>query len=154
MIARRCFLMTVAAAGAGVAPLAQAQAMVDEKDPQAAGLGYVADAKRVDTKKYPKYAAGQTCTNCALYQGKAADNTLYTDVAVIGAGTAGMTAYRSALAHTRACWSSRRRLRHHLRPRGLHAEQAADRRGRRGARHRALGRFGVHGGPLRSTARR
>jgi hypothetical protein len=73
MIARRCFLMTVAAAGAGVAPLAQAQAMVDEKDPQAAGLGYVADAKRVDTKKYPKYAAGQACTNCALFQGKAAD---------------------------------------------------------------------------------
>ena len=44
--------------------------MVDEKDPQAVALGYVADASRVDAKKYPKYAAGQNCANCALYQGK------------------------------------------------------------------------------------
>jgi hypothetical protein len=27
----------------------------------------------VDTKKYPKFVAGQNCTNCALYQGKATD---------------------------------------------------------------------------------
>ncbi len=52
---------------------AQAQALVDEKDPQAAALGYVSDAKRVDTKKYPKYAAGQHCASCALFQGKAGD---------------------------------------------------------------------------------
>jgi hypothetical protein len=72
MIARRVFLMTVAAAGSVVVPAARA-AMVDEKDPQAAGLGYVADGKKVDTKKYPKFAAGQACGSCALFQGKAGD---------------------------------------------------------------------------------
>ena len=70
---RRVFLMTLAASGAALAARAQAQALVDEKDPQAAALGYVADAKRVDVKKYPKFVAGQNCTNCALYQGKATD---------------------------------------------------------------------------------
>ena len=70
---RRVFLMTLAASGSALATAAQAQAMVDEKDAQAAALGYVADAKRVDTKKYPKFVAGQNCTNCALYQGKPSD---------------------------------------------------------------------------------
>ena len=70
---RRVFLMTLAAAGASLAGSAQAQAMVDEKDAQAAALGYVAEAKRVDVKKYPKFAAGQNCGSCVLYQGKAAD---------------------------------------------------------------------------------
>ena len=72
-IPRRVFVLTVAAAGAGLATGARAQAMVDEKDAQAAALGYVADAKRVDSKKFPKFAAGQWCSNCALYQGKATD---------------------------------------------------------------------------------
>ena len=75
MIERRVFLMTVAAAGAGVTSLAQAQAMVDEKDAQATALGYVSDAKRVDKKKYAKYADGQQCAACALYQGKAGDKS-------------------------------------------------------------------------------
>jgi anaerobic selenocysteine-containing dehydrogenase len=70
---RRVFLMTLAVAGTALAASAQAQTLVDEKDVQAAALGYVADAKRVDVKKYPKYAAGQNCANCALYQGKAGD---------------------------------------------------------------------------------
>ena len=70
---RRTFMITVAAAGAGLATAARAQAKVDEKDPQAVALAYVADATKVDKKKYPKYAAGQNCTNCALYQGKATD---------------------------------------------------------------------------------
>ena len=70
---RRVFLMTLAASGAALATHAQAQTLVDEKDPQAVALGYVADAKRVDVKKYPKFAAGQNCANCALYQGKATD---------------------------------------------------------------------------------
>ena len=72
-IQRRVFLMTVAASSAALGTLAHAQAMVDEKDAQAAALGYVADAKRVDTRKYPKFVAGQNCTNCALYQGKPSD---------------------------------------------------------------------------------
>lgn len=49
----------------------QAQAMVTESDPQAVALGYKTDASKVDNTKYPKYAAGQKCDNCALYQGKA-----------------------------------------------------------------------------------
>ena len=70
---RRVFLMTLGACGAALATGAQAQAMLDEKDAQAVALGYVADAKRVDTKKFPKFAAGQLCSNCALYQGKPTD---------------------------------------------------------------------------------
>lgn len=70
---RRIFLMTVAGAGAALAAGARAQAMVDEKDPQAVALGYVADAARADAKKYPKFAAGQQCATCALFQGKAGD---------------------------------------------------------------------------------
>ena len=70
---RRTFMITVAAAGAALTTVAQAQAKVDEKDPQAVALGYVADATKTDTKKYPKYAAGQHCANCSLFQGKATD---------------------------------------------------------------------------------
>lgn len=73
---RRTFLMTLAAGGAtlGTATLAQAQAAkLNEKDPQAVALGYFEDATKTDTKKFPKYAAGQVCTNCALYQGKETD---------------------------------------------------------------------------------
>lgn len=46
-------------------------AMVVETEPQAAALGYKADASKADKKKFPKHAADQQCTNCALYQGKA-----------------------------------------------------------------------------------
>ena len=72
---RRVFIMqsvAVAGAAAFVSTAAQA-AMVDEKDAQAAGLGYKADATKVDKAKQPKYAAGQQCSNCALFQGKASD---------------------------------------------------------------------------------
>lgn len=86
---RRVFLMSVAAC-ATLSTVAQAQAMVNEKDAQAAALGYVADAKNVDAKKYPKFAAGQNCTNCVLYQGKAADKVggcpLFAGKQVAGAG--------------------------------------------------------------------
>jgi hypothetical protein len=71
---RRIFLMTVAAGSAALSTLARAQAKpVDEKDPQAAALGYVADATKADKAKYKTYAAGQACGSCALYQGKPAD---------------------------------------------------------------------------------
>ncbi len=70
---RRVFLVAVAASCATACGFAQAQVILDEKDAQAAALGYVADAKKVDTKKYPKFVAGQNCINCALYQGKAGD---------------------------------------------------------------------------------
>lgn len=70
---RRVFLMTLSTATAGFSLGAMAQAQVDPKDPQAVALGYVAEATKADTKKFPKYAAGQACANCALYQGKPTD---------------------------------------------------------------------------------
>lgn len=72
---RRVFLMQVAAGGAvlAAATQAQAQAKVDEKNPQAVALGYVADTTKADTKKFPKHTKDQKCSNCALYQGKAGD---------------------------------------------------------------------------------
>lgn len=73
---RRVFLMSVAATGATLATLstgARAQAKLDDKDPQAVALGYVSDTAKADAKKYPKHANTQTCTNCALFQGKATD---------------------------------------------------------------------------------
>ena len=70
---RRVFLMQVATASGALAlaGAAQAQAMVAESDAQAAALGYKADASKVDKAKFPKYAAGQNCANCALFQGPA-----------------------------------------------------------------------------------
>jgi hypothetical protein len=45
--------------------------LIDEKDPAAVGLGYVADATKADKTKYAQYVAGSNCANCALYQGAA-----------------------------------------------------------------------------------
>ena len=72
---RRTFVIhSVVGASALTAALsAQAQALLAESDPQAVALGYKADATKVDKAKFPKYAAGQVCTNCALFQGKATD---------------------------------------------------------------------------------
>jgi hypothetical protein len=70
---RRQF-MILSAAGACTLVLnskVQAQATVAETDPQAAALGYKSDATKVDKAKFAKYAAGQQCSNCALFQGKA-----------------------------------------------------------------------------------
>ena len=70
---RRVFMMQVASAATAALVVSEAspQAMVDEKDPQAAGLAYKADATKVDKAKNPKFAAGSNCANCALFQGKA-----------------------------------------------------------------------------------
>ncbi len=72
---RRIFMMqTIALTGAAVLSNTTAHAaMVNEKDPQAMGLGYHADASKIDKAKQPKYSSGQKCENCALYQGKAGD---------------------------------------------------------------------------------
>jgi High potential iron-sulfur protein len=62
-------------APASPAPSAAANAsalpMVDEKDPTASALGYVANATKADTAKYKTYAAGQQCSGCQLFQGQA-----------------------------------------------------------------------------------
>jgi hypothetical protein len=75
---RRIFVIQ-SVVGAGVlasARLAQAQGagpMVQESDPQAVALGYKIDGTKADKTKFPKYAAGQDCANCSLYQGKPTD---------------------------------------------------------------------------------
>jgi hypothetical protein len=73
---RRVFLMQLAASGAVLAAAGAAQAQaakVDEKDPQAVSLGYVADTAKADEKKFPKHSKDQKCSGCALFQGKAGD---------------------------------------------------------------------------------
>ena len=60
-----------AAAPATPAAPTAAGPMVDDKDPTAVALGYVADASKVDKAKYANHVAGQACSNCALYQGQA-----------------------------------------------------------------------------------
>ena len=75
---RRTFVIQ-SVVGAGVLAstrLVQAQAaapLVQETEPQAVALGYKTDATKADKAKYPKFAAGQNCANCALYQGKPTD---------------------------------------------------------------------------------
>lgn len=73
MTTRRAFVTTMPLAGAAALylPRAHAQAALDPKDPQAAALGFVADAAQVDKAKYPKFAAGQQCANCQLFGGAA-----------------------------------------------------------------------------------
>jgi hypothetical protein len=73
MKSRRAFLMTIAVVGVSAGASSQAQATLDEKDPQAVALGYVSDASRADAKKFPTYAPGHTCGNCTLFQGKVGD---------------------------------------------------------------------------------
>ncbi len=71
---RRVFILQLAVGSTAViASQAMAQAKVEEKDPQAAALGYAADTTKVDAKKYPKHEAAQKCSNCQLYAGKPAD---------------------------------------------------------------------------------
>lgn len=55
----------------GAGAIAADLPMVAATDAQAKALGYVADATKADKVKFPKFAAGQTCATCALYQGKA-----------------------------------------------------------------------------------
>lgn len=76
MQSRRQFmfkLVPAIAMGGLIAREAFAQAKVAESDAQAAGLGYKEDAAKVDKAKFPKYAAGQNCAGCALFQGKPGD---------------------------------------------------------------------------------
>ncbi|MEI6802612.1 MAG: high-potential iron-sulfur protein [Burkholderiales bacterium] len=72
---RREFIVQVGLASSVLAASqAQAQgAQLAETEPVAIGLGYKADATKADKAKFPKYAADQKCSNCALFQGKAAD---------------------------------------------------------------------------------
>jgi len=77
MTTRRSFIQILPLAGAMAlcanGALAAETAAVDPKDAQAAALGYVVDATKADKARFPKYAAGQACAGCQLYQGKAGD---------------------------------------------------------------------------------
>lgn len=75
---RRVFLLQLAACGSALTGAqVQAQpAMVDEKDPQALALGYVADSARANVRKFPKHKKEQRCANCVRFQGKAGDDAV------------------------------------------------------------------------------
>ena len=67
-----------ATAKPGVAPAAAPAAAgalthLDEKDPIAAALGYVADSSKVDPKIESMYKPGHKCSTCLNVQGKASD---------------------------------------------------------------------------------
>ena len=71
---RRVFFMQVAAGTSVLAAtqvMAQATALkeLDPTDAAAVGLGYVrvANTTTINATKFPKYATGQNCSNCALY---------------------------------------------------------------------------------------
>ncbi len=67
---------TPSPASTGTAPAAVSGAnlpLLEESDPAAVGLGYVAVASRADTTKFKNYVAGQACSNCSLYAGTAAN---------------------------------------------------------------------------------
>ncbi|GAP37196.1 high-potential iron-sulfur protein [Piscinibacter sakaiensis] len=71
MTSRRQLIACIPLIGLAAWQARAAGAMVDEKDPTAVSLGYVADATKADKAKYKQYAAGQACANCQLYQGAA-----------------------------------------------------------------------------------
>lgn len=77
MTNRRVFILQTvvgtSALASGVAMAAAPLPMVAETDANAKGLGYAADATKVDVKVQKKFVAGSNCTNCALYQGKAGE---------------------------------------------------------------------------------
>jgi len=73
---RRTFIVNTiglcAALAAGRTAYA-APPLVDENDATAKTLGYRAHASSVDAAQFPKYQAGQRCSNCRFYKGEAAD---------------------------------------------------------------------------------
>jgi hypothetical protein len=74
MTSRRDFIRSAALSGVVAFAASEALAdapVLDEKDPQAVALGYVPDAAKANKAKYPNFAAGQQCSTCQFYQGKA-----------------------------------------------------------------------------------
>ena len=66
-------LPSPAPAPAAPPPAAANTAPVDPAEPAAVALGYVTDATKTDSAKYKTYSAGQVCSNCVLFAGKAGD---------------------------------------------------------------------------------
>lgn len=65
--------LTLRSAPASAADAAKSVVMVDPNEPMAKTLGYVSDATKVDTKKWPKRAQAdgktQFCQTCLLFNG-------------------------------------------------------------------------------------
>ncbi len=78
-LSRRAFIengvILIASVGVSDAAWPASAPMLSESDPTALALGYKADASTVDTAKFAKYAPGQSCSNCALYQGAAGSSS-------------------------------------------------------------------------------
>jgi hypothetical protein len=73
---RRSFMVLSVGIGSSLALSRAAFAddpKLGEADPAAQKLGYRQDAATVDKAAFPNFAAGQTCSNCSLYQGSAGD---------------------------------------------------------------------------------
>jgi High potential iron-sulfur protein len=74
-LSRRALLengaILLAAVGASAVAWSDSLPMVSESDPMAVSLGYKANASSVDKAKFPQYAAGASCSSCALFQGAA-----------------------------------------------------------------------------------
>ena len=99
-IDRRKFLRLGVTAGGSMLALSAipiqlvAQDVVAESEPLAQAMGYVTDASKADTTKFPKRAgeagAKQFCHNCALYAGEAdsesAPCSIFQNRLVSGAG--------------------------------------------------------------------
>ena len=49
--------------------------LVKDTDPNAVALGYSSDGSKTDVKKYPQYAASQSCSTCVLFTGTAKDTS-------------------------------------------------------------------------------
>ena len=75
-INRRTFAIqsVLGTAGLAAADLTHAQAaMLLETNPQASTLGYKADASKIESARFPKYAPGQKCAQCRLFRAREAD---------------------------------------------------------------------------------
>lgn len=56
---------------ADASPKPSGMPRLSEDEPQAKAMAYVHDASSLSTETQPRYKAGQDCSNCALFQGKA-----------------------------------------------------------------------------------
>lgn len=75
-INRRTFAIQSMLGTAGVVAvrLTQAEAaMLLETSPQASTLGYRAEASKVESTSYPKYAPGQKCASCQMFRARQPD---------------------------------------------------------------------------------
>jgi hypothetical protein len=79
MHSRRHFLLGFAAGAPALlairASAAEEPVKLTEDDPTAKALGYKEDTTKVDQTKYPMHKPEQRCDGCALYTGKAGEDS-------------------------------------------------------------------------------